>query len=506
MPFFGALCYNKKNGICRYRGESMKINARYLALTVSTNHALPCKKLLFRKGGALVYELDFIPPAENDQSARTLYPDLLPFMGQELTLSVQAEGEEQPFAATLTDELPASPHFGYLRPALHFAPRYGWMNDPNGLVFDGTRYHLFFQHNPAGTAWGNMHWGHAVSFDLLHWEEWGDALYPDENGTVYSGSGVVDYNNVSGLGKNGEPPLLFFYTAAGGNSLRSEGKGFKQYLAYSVDGGKTLNKKEEPILPELASGNRDPKVNYAPELGCFVMALYLQESDYALFTSQNLLDWRLFQRITLQDDGECPDFYPLICKEDGRRLWVLSGASEHYLVGELKKEGFSPVQPVMGGRYTRLAYAAQSYFGIGGREALTSLAIAPRAVKLAWINAGAQGTEFFGCMSTPMEVCLHLDSDGIYRLTQYPLPEMERSDIFSRVRLVLDGQSSPEGSLCGVPYRMDCDGRTLTVGGVTLPLTLTGEIRVLLIADRLGVEVWCDGGRIYAAVDARPSV
>ena len=90
------------------------------------------------------------------------------------------------------------------RPQFHFSPKKHWMNDPNGMVYYNGVYHLFFQYYPASTKWGPMHWGHATSKDLIHWEEQPIALYPDSLGYIFSGSAVVDKNNTSGFGKDGK--------------------------------------------------------------------------------------------------------------------------------------------------------------------------------------------------------------------------------------------------------------------------------------------------------------
>ena len=108
------------------------------------------------------------------------------------------------------------------RPKLHFTPPKGWTNDPNGLVFYGGKYHLFYQHHPHDTCWGPMHWGHAISDDLIKWEHLKIALFPDEDGTIYSGSALPDTKNVSGLQKNeNEPPLIVFYTCHGKQEVQS---------------------------------------------------------------------------------------------------------------------------------------------------------------------------------------------------------------------------------------------------------------------------------------------
>lgn len=121
------------------------------------------------------------------------------------------------------------------RPQIHYTQRRGWNNDPNGLLYYDGEYHLFYQHNPYERDWGNMHWGHAVSNDLIHWEELPIALYPDEHGTMFSGSAVIDYDNTSGFGKNGIPAMVAIYTADNPEKQ-------VQCIAYSLDKGRTWTK------------------------------------------------------------------------------------------------------------------------------------------------------------------------------------------------------------------------------------------------------------------------
>lgn len=136
------------------------------------------------------------------------------------------------------------------RPVYHFTPAYGWMNDPNGMVYKDGVYHLFYQHNPYGSMWGNMHWGHATSTDLVNWEHHGDAISPDALGTIFSGSCVVDKDNTAGFGAGA---IVAFYTSASDRQVQS--------MAYSLDNGKTFKKyARNPILTSTQRDFSDPKV------------------------------------------------------------------------------------------------------------------------------------------------------------------------------------------------------------------------------------------------------
>ena len=159
------------------------------------------------------------------------------------------------------------------RPQFHFSPRTNWTNDPNGMVFYQGEYHLFYQHNPYGAYSGNLTWGHAVSRDMVHWQELPDnALYPDEHGPICSGSAVVDWNNTAGLQAGREKTLVAMFTAAGNP--------FTQVIAFSNNRGRTWTKyTNNPVLQHIIGGDRDPKVIwYAPEKK-WVMALYLDHND-----------------------------------------------------------------------------------------------------------------------------------------------------------------------------------------------------------------------------------
>lgn len=307
-----------------------------------------------------------------------------------------------------------------LRPQLHFSPRRGWNNDPNGMFFFKGDFHLFFQHNPYGWNWGNMHWGHAVTKDLVHWIEEPETLYPDRFGPMFSGSGVVDWNNTSGFGKNGEPPIVLFYTAAGNPTV--------QCLAYSTDHGKTFTKYDgNPVIGQITGGNRDPKVIYHEPSKKWVMVLYVEQPGQPdasnkstpkhtiqFFTSANLKDWTRTSEI----DGlfECPDLFPLpLNQNESQTKWILTAASSEYLVGSFDGKTFTPETAKLPGHRGRGFYAAQTFSDLPKS----------RRVQIGWLQAESPGMPFNQAMSLPLELNLTKTADGP-RLRWEPVRELQK--------------------------------------------------------------------------------
>lgn len=205
----------------------------------------------------------------------------------------------------------------HYRPACHHTPPYGWMNDPNGMFYKDGEWHLFYQYNPYGSQWENMHWRHSVSRDLVTWQDRGVALSPDGLGTVFSGSAVVDHDNTAGFGRGA---IVAFYTSAGESQTQS--------LAYSTDGGQTFTKYAgNPIVTASVPDFRDPHVFRHEETGRWIMILAAGQ-EMNIYSSANLKDWTYessFGHGYGCHDGvwECPDLMELPVSGTGEKKWVL---------------------------------------------------------------------------------------------------------------------------------------------------------------------------------------
>ena len=243
------------------------------------------------------------------------------------------------------------------RPQFHFSPKAHWMNDPNGMVYLNGKYHLFFQYYPEGTTWGPMHWGHATSKDLVHWNEQAIALYPDSLGWIFSGSAVYDKDNTSGLGKNGKMPLVAIFTHHN-SKLEKEGRKDYQYqsIAYSLDEGQTWTKYNgNPVLQNPGIVDfRDPKVRWNEEVRKWIMTLATKDR-ITFYSSPDLKNWNKeseFGENVGAHGGvwECPDLFPMSL--NGKTMWVLlvsinpggpnKGSATQYFVGDFDGKTFKP--------------------------------------------------------------------------------------------------------------------------------------------------------------------
>ncbi len=337
---------------------------------------------------------DFVCRLDTYEPEMYMYIDLKRFQGRTFDMRISPAMKFRP---TFLARIPTENLYGEkYRPTVHFTSALGWINDPNGLCYYGGKYHLFYQHNPAGIDWGNMHWGHAESRDLLHWRERETALFPTEMGPAFTGCAVIDKDNISGLKDGEHDPLLLFYTAAGGNSVISKDKTLTQCLVYSTDGGRTFIKYDKnPIVDTIHIHNRDPKVVYNKEEKLWYMALYITANRFEILTSKNLLDWQRRSEISLGDVYECPNLYPL--EFEGETYWVFTDATDKYLVGKVKDGVFTASQRVKHFSFgkARSTYAAQVFHGIEDRT-----------VRMSWNTAQLPRMPFAGSMCTPLEMSL----------------------------------------------------------------------------------------------------
>ena len=240
-----------------------------------------------------------------------------------------------------------------LRPQFHFTPKKNWINDPNGLVYQDGEYHLFYQYNPLGDKWGHMSWGHAVSSDLVHWQELPLALPEIGDIMAFSGSAVVDANNTSGFGKDGEPPLVAIYTGHNEKLKRQD-----QRLAYSADKGRTWTQYEgNPVLDIQAADFRDPKVFWDEASAAWIMSIAMAtEKKIRFYSSPDLKTWTQTGEFgpagSTEGLWECPDLFPLPVEGDAAtRKWVLivnvnpggpvGGSGCQYFIGDFDGKTFT---------------------------------------------------------------------------------------------------------------------------------------------------------------------
>lgn len=279
------------------------------------------------------------------------------YKGQHISIEIQGVPE----TALCWKELKLSGSFDMVnkesfRPVYHHTPAYGWMNDPNGMFYKDGVYHLYFQYNPYGSVWGNMHWGHSTSTDLMHWKFEGCAIVPDAWGAIFSGSCVVDHENTAGFGKEA---VVAFYTSAKSTPW---GDIQMQSMAYSLDNGKTFTKYEgNPILTSSEKDFRDPKVFWYAPGKHWVMILAVGQ-HMEIYSSVNLKEWKKESEFGAMQGAhggvwECPDLVEIPVEGTREKKWVLicnlnpggpfGGSAAQYFVGSFDGKKFvneSPTQ------------------------------------------------------------------------------------------------------------------------------------------------------------------
>ena len=231
------------------------------------------------------------------------------------------------------------------RPLYHHTPAYGWMNDPNGMFFKDGVWHLYFQHNPYGSQWENMTWGHSTSTDLIHWTFQGDPVQPDAWCSIFSGSSVVDKNNTAGFGENA---IVALYTSAGENQTQS--------MAYSTDNGKTFTKYDgNPIITSNVPDFRDPHMFWNEDIKKWNMILAAGQ-QMNIYSSDNLKDWKFESSFGAEYGShggvwECPDLMKMKVRGTDKEKWMLvcninpggpsGGSATQYFVGDFDGHKFT---------------------------------------------------------------------------------------------------------------------------------------------------------------------
>ena len=380
------------------------------------------------------------------------------------------------------------------RPLYHFTPPEMWMNDPNGLVYYNGEYHLFYQYHPESTVWGPMHWGHAISRDLIKWQHLPIALFPDEHGMIFSGSAIVDWNNTAGFGKEA---LIAIFTY---NINYKE----TQNLAYSMDKGRTWTKYSgNPVVsaPEPLSDCRDPKVFWHDDHWIMLLAA----KDKVLFYAS--LDLKSWEQTGVFGNGygsttgvwETPELFHLSVENETR--WVLTvgvgdgavagGSGTQYFIGDFDGRVFTsenPKETILWMDYGADYYAPQSWNDEPNG----------RRIMIAWMNNWQYAklipaTTWRGMFSLIREMSLTRTTQGI-RLVQKPLSEIQnlRSDhhhwqdevIHPDTNLLADihGRSLEIIAEFELDHEVDCFGFRIRVGSdqhTTITYSAKGKTLIL---------------------------
>ncbi len=413
----------------------------------------------------------------------------------------------------LSDSIPVSAanYDEPLRPQFHFSQRVGWINDPNGMVYLDGEWHLYFQHNPVGWAWGNMTWGHAVTKDLVHWEQLPNVLFPgvDAVGACFSGGAVIDHDNTSGW-KTGDTDLMVAF-------LTDTGAG--EAVAFSNDRGRSFTWYEGN--PVIKHKGRDPKVvwytydtddspidDQAKEMGGhWAMVVYDESETHgentAFYTSTDLKAWKFQSH--LSGYFECPELFELpIEGESGESRWVTFGADGKYAIGDFDGRTFTPQHEGKHQLFYGSIYASQTFDN----------APDDRRVMIGWMRLDSPGMPFNQTFTFPHQLTLHQTSAG---LRMFSAPADEIKSIYTKSHSAGDAKlgtlSIPVGGdLFDIEATFELGDATnagLDIGGNRVDynvekqtwqdahaLATGNSVSIRVLVDRTQIEIWGNGGEV----------
>lgn len=489
-----------------------------------------------------------IPESDGDTAFWSAYP-IGELKGKKITLTADriAGGKAPMFARICTaDSVPSMPgeYAEPYRDRFHFTPQYGWSSDINGAYYRDGVWHLFYQYNPVGIYWLNMHWGHATSTDLTHWTQQDIALKQNGLGDMaFSGGGFVDEKNRAALDPSGRGADFLAFT--------STGRG--ECLAYSLDGGK--NWKEIEGNPVLKHDGRDPQIFWHAPTQKWIMIVYAMQKDglpdipvpermrrdgirnkpgwkgshFAIYSSDNLRDWKRESQFVMPDRStvyECPQLLEMAVQgEPGKSKWVMFGVMQYYYIGDFDGKTFSPDTAYSLTGIDGLCRAALTFANApDGRHVLVGWV--PRdwsALRQRWPDARvSQG------ITLPIELTLRRTSDGL-RLCGYPVREIDalrEAPVINMDNPSFEAAQSALASLNGdqlrpmdivIEYAQGPDGKLgLSESGIAMdtcggapvqddkqPFTPAPEGELRMLVDTTLIESYLDHGR-RARVQNKP--
>ena len=427
------------------------------------------------------------------------------------------------------------------RPQFHFSAKKNWLNDPNGLVYYDGVYHLFFQYMPPHRPGAYKDWGHAISTDLVHWQQTINHITPHKTWAgCWSGSAVVDVNNTAGFQVGKEKTIVAFITN-GGNPVAGIGPLCTQCIAYSTDKGNTFTYYDQnPVIHNIYRYNRDPKVVWDDGSGKWIMSLYMdKENDFGLFSSSDLKKWEQLTTFSLEGVAECPGFISLpVDRNKANKKWLFYGANGNYMIGSFDGTNFKPETKVNRSDYGKNFYAAQTWSNVPD----------DRCVHIAWMPTKRYpGMPFEQQMNFPTDLTLRTTPEGI-RVFRLPVGEIKNlydkeikwddislkegenlfkdlnGDLYDiNIEVDPSNSSSFEVGARGATIHYDAVKKTLSCGGPTVENSVIpeywrsdkksktnfsnnlgeapfapigGKIKLRILVDRTTIEVFGNDGKV----------